>query len=101
MDTTVHAHLPPRARVVVAAQPARHAHAIRQLRRALPGRQVDVVDSGVAVASGDADLLVALADPATPAPAALATPEEIGVLPEDGLLLRSGAVAGRPAGVAI
>ncbi|MCD6056993.1 MAG: hypothetical protein K0Q89_523 [Thermomicrobiales bacterium] len=100
MDTTVHAHIPPRARVVVAAQPARHAHAIRQLRRALPGRQVDVVDSGVAVASGDADLLVALADPATPAPAALATPEEIGVLPEDGLLLRSGAVAGRPAVVA-
>jgi len=33
-------------RVVVATQPAQHVHALRQFRRYLPGREIDVVEWG-------------------------------------------------------
>lgn len=98
MNTTMHARLAPRARVLVTAQPTKHAHAVRQLRISLVGRQVEEVEPGALFSHDDgADLLVALADASTPVPAELATPEEIAALPEDGFLLRSGRLGDYPA----
>jgi len=92
-----------RARVVVATQPARHVHALRQLRRYLPGREIDVVEWGelaTALPTLEAegfDLLVLLTDSASGVPGELATPEEVTGLAEDAFLLRTGILAGVPA----
>ncbi len=90
--------LPNRARVLVAADPQRHAHALRQLRRYLPQQQVDIVEAGALPTLADtAALLVLLADPATGDPFGLAAAGEIAALAEDALLLRSGQLHGQPA----
>jgi len=92
-----------RARVVVAAQPDRHTHPLRQLRRYLPGRQIEIVEAkelATALPTLGAeriDLLVLLTDSAAGLPAELATSEEVKDLVEDAFLLRTGTLEGHPA----
>lgn len=98
MESALLATLPPHARIVVGANAQRHPHAIRQLRRGLGGRQVDVLEpTALEPAAADAHLLLLLADPSSQRSTPLATVEELAALPEDGLLLRSGSLHGRPA----
>lgn len=86
------AALSPRARVVVAADAQRHVHALRQLRRYLPGRQLDVVSpTDLPALAETADLLVMVADSVGAAGAVRAAE-----LPEDGFLLRTDTLHGRP-----
>jgi hypothetical protein len=90
-------HLSQRARVVVAAAPKQHTHALRQLRHYLPGRPLDVVEPAALPALAEsADLLVWLADRPDSLPPDLA-PTEIGRLAEDAFLLYTGTLYGRPA----
>jgi hypothetical protein len=92
-----------RARVVVAAQPAGHTHALRQIRRYLSDCRIQVVEAEDlvgAMPSLDAeriDLLVVLADSAIGVPWDLADPGEIDSLGEDAFLLRTGTWQGHPA----
>lgn len=101
---SVAVRLSTRGRVVVAGQPLRHAHAIRQLRRYLPGRQVEVVEarelvlaSPTLVAAEGIDLMVLLTDSAVGVPGELAADHELDTLQEDAFLLRTGALGGHPA----
>jgi hypothetical protein len=95
------------ARVVVAAQPGLHVHPLRQLRRYLPGRQIEVVKGEEllgtlrALESETVDLLVLLTDSAAGVPGELAALEEVGGLVEDAFLLRTGMLAGHPALLAV
>lgn len=100
MNNPVLTRLAPRARVMVVAEPGSHAHAIRQLHNALPGRAVEVVDPVALGDMGQPDLIIALTDPNTPIPLATVTAAEVASLPEDGLLLRSGSHDGHPIMVA-
>ncbi len=90
------------ARVAVAAQSERHAHPLRQLRRYLPDRQIEVFEVGeltTALPTLEAeriDLLVLLTDSAAGVPAELAAPEEVEGLVEDAFLLRTGTLGGHP-----
>jgi hypothetical protein len=92
-----------RARLVVAAQPDRHVHPLRQLRRYLPERHIEVVSTDDLVTALPTlgaeriDLLVLLTDTATGLPTELATPEEVEDLAEDAFLLRTGILGGHPA----
>lgn len=101
-STTAH-RIPRQARLVVAARPAGQVHALRQLRRYLPGRDIEVIEpdalaGALAEMSSDAVALVAvLADSAGEVPAGLATVEEVDSLAEDAFLLRTGQLGGRPA----
>jgi hypothetical protein len=82
------AHLSDRAHIIVAADARRHAHPLRQLRRYLPGRQIEVVEpDGLLALAESADLLVTLAD---------SVGEVEATLPEDGFLLRTATLHGRP-----
>ncbi|GAB4538425.1 MAG: hypothetical protein Kow0063_26200 [Anaerolineae bacterium] len=92
-----------RARLVVAAQPDSQVHALRQLRHYLPGRQLEVVETGELAAALPGlgreriDLLVLLSDAAAGPPAGLADRQEIDDLAEDAFLLRTGNLGGHPA----
>ncbi len=95
-------HLSNRARIIVAADPDRHSHALRQLRRYLPGRTLEVVEPASLLALAEnADLLVWLADSSASLPANLISVAEVTDLAEDAFLLRTGMRHGRPALLAI
>jgi len=102
-DGSIAAMLPRRARVVVAARPDRHRHALRQLRRYLPHRELQVVEPAerATVMSTQpaerTDLLVLLADSGQEVPPEMASSDEINTLGEDAFLLRTGHVQGHPA----
>jgi hypothetical protein len=82
-----------RARIIVAADAKRHVHALRQLRHYLPGLQIEVIEiESLPALAESADLLVTLADSAGEAET---------TLPEDGFLLRTGTLHGRPALLAV
>jgi len=97
------ARLTRRARVVVAAQPARQVHPLRQLRRYLPGCELEVVEPAELASAWPAlqpdrvDLVVALADSPAAALAGLAGADELSGLAEDAFILRTGQWQGRPA----
>jgi hypothetical protein len=83
---------------VVAADPVRHVHPLRQLRRYLAGRQMDVVESTGPEALGErVDLVVVLADRAGDLRPELATAAEVTAMAEDAFLLRTGQLNGSPA----
>lgn len=92
-----------RARVVVVAQPDRHAHPLRQLRHYVPGRQIEIVEGKElatalpTLAAERIDLLLLLAESATGIPAVLAPLEEVEELVEDAFRLRTGTLEGHPA----
>ena len=102
-DGSIAAMLPRRARVVVAARPDRHRHALRQLRRYLPHRELQVVEPAERATVMSAqpaertDLLVLLADSGQDVPPEMASSDEINTLEEDAFLLRTGHLQGRPA----
>lgn len=101
--TSFPVQLSTRARVVVVAQPERHAHPLRQLRRYLPGRQIEVVEGRESttalptLAAERIDLLVLLADSATGVPTELVAAEEVEGLVDDAFLLRTGTLEDHPA----
>ncbi|MCL4299742.1 MAG: hypothetical protein KJ077_28660 [Anaerolineae bacterium] len=95
-------HLSNRARIIVAADPDRHSHALRQLRRYLPGRILEVVEpASLPALAENADLLVWLADSSASLPASLISVPEVTGLAEDAFLLRTGVLHGRPALLAV
>ena len=105
---SVAAQLSPRARVVVAAQPDHHTHALRQLRHYLPDCPVEVVEAANQLARvmptlgpESVDLLVMLADSAAGLPEEMVTSEEIETLEEDAFLLRTGTFQGCPVLLAV
>jgi hypothetical protein len=90
--------LPPGARVLVVRKPGHHAHALRQLQRYLPGREVEAVAGSFPLAPTEsADLIVLLIDSSDSAPAELTTPGEVATLAEEAFLLRTGSLDRRPA----
>jgi hypothetical protein len=104
---SVAARLSPRARIVVAAQPDHHTHALRQLRLYLPDCPIEVVGADElarvmpTLEPESVDLLVVLADSAAGASEEMVTSEEIETLEEDAFLLRTGTFEGRPALLAV
>lgn len=95
-------HLSNRARIIVAADPDRHSHALRQLRRYLPGRILEVVEpASLPALAENADLLVWLAGSSASLPASLISVPEVTGLAEDAFLLRTGVLHGRPALLAV
>lgn len=91
-----------RARIIVAADPDRHSHALRQLRRYLPDRSLEVVEpASLPALAENADLLVWLADNSASLPGNLIPIPEVTTLVEDAFLLRTGMLHGRPALLAI
>jgi hypothetical protein len=102
-DNPVFARLSQTARVVVAAQATRHAHALRQLRRYLPDCSIEVVEAaGLATLGVDSiHLLVLLADSASEVPPELASKEEVNGLGEDAFLLRTGELYACPTLLAV
>ncbi|MBI1878844.1 MAG: hypothetical protein HYR94_11600 [Chloroflexi bacterium] len=93
------ARLSEQARVIVGAEAKRHVHALRQLRRYLPDRQIEVVEpESLPTLAENADLLVLLADSAAPVSAKFAT---LGIIPElpqadDAFVLHTVTLYGRP-----
>ena len=104
---SVAARLSPRARVVVAAQPDHHTHALRQLRHYLPDCPIEVVRADElaraipTLGPESINLLVVLANSAAGIPEEMVTSEEIETLEEDAFLLRTGTFEGRPALLAV
>jgi len=99
-DSNVTARLSDRACVIVAADSTRHVHALRQLRRYLPGRHIEVVEpESLPTLAESADLLVILADSTTAVAAKFATFGVIRELPQadDAFLLRTVTLYSRPA----
>jgi hypothetical protein len=90
--------LSPRSRVVVVADPARHVHALRQLRRYFKGRQVDSIEGISPDALGErVDLAILLSDQKGGADPVLVTAAEVARLAEDAFILRTGQLHGSPA----
>lgn len=106
-DNPVVARLSQTVRVVVAAQATRHAHALRQLRRYLPDRSIEVTESAElspafpALQAEGVHLLVLLADSTAGVPEDLATSKEVNTLAEDAFLLRTGKLYACPALLAV
>ena len=106
-DCSVAVRLSPRARVVVAARPDHHIHALRQLRRYLADCPIEVVGADElarvmpTLSPESVDLLVVLADSVAGPPEEMVTSEEIETLEEDAFVLRTGTFQGRPALVAV
>jgi len=94
--------LGPRARVVVAARPLRHVHALRQLRHYLPSCELQVVESADLPAAlrslrpEEVTLLIWLADMPQDVPAGLAEASEVRGMAEDAFLLRTARWQGCP-----
>ena len=91
-----------RARVVVAAEPVRHAHPLRQLRRYLPDRQIELIQTAELsqamsmLQTGTVHLLVLLCEAGAWVPPGLARPAEIDGMAEGAFLLRTGTWEGHP-----
>jgi hypothetical protein len=88
-----------RARIIVAADAKRHIHALRQLRRYLPGRQIEVVEvESLPALAESADLLMLLADAAAGVPTKFATFGFMSKLlqADDAFLLRTVTLYDRP-----
>jgi hypothetical protein len=83
--------------VIVAADPDRHSHALRQLRQYLPDRTLEVVEpDALPPLAENADLLIWLADSSQSLPAKLLSISEATGLAEDAFLLRTGMLHDRP-----
>lgn len=94
--------LGPRACVVVVAHPIHHAHALRQLRRYLPGRELQVIESVEwrvavdALCPDDISLLVWLADTPRDLPPGLGAVDPLRGQAEDAFLLQTARWQGFP-----